>query len=350
MKTRASHMQPMTFIGAMLVAMAAAGAVFWWHASGSAPTPAVKAPSSARGAFIGSVDGTQAAATAPAPELADTQAPDGLHVDSRGHLVIEAANRAVFDYFLDVPASLPEAQRVAMAEAHVRAKLTSPALGEAQSLLQRYLAYRKALAAQGDGARSKPSLTQLQQRPEMIATLRQQLATRAALRRQYLGANVAQAWFGDADAVDAAELERFAVMTDASLTPDQRAARIAAIDASLPPAAQQARRDASAPAKLANDMDAWLKQGLSDAQIRQRLSAQGVDAVVADRLIQGNREEADWRARYDAYARERNRIQAFSGLSDTDRAAQIAQLRQQTFTASNELLRAQALDALAQRR
>ena len=350
MKTRASHMQPMTFIAAMLVAMAAAGGVFWWHASGSAPVPPAEAPSSAHGAFIGTVGNTQAPAATAAPELADTQAPDGLHVDARGHLVIEAANRAVFDYFLDVPASLPEAQRVAMAEAHLRAKLVSPARGEAQSLLQRYLAYRKALAAQGDVERNKPSLTQLQQRPEMIATLRQQLAGRAALRRQSLGADVAQAWFGDADAVDAAELERLAVMTDASLTPDQRAARIAAIDASLPPAVQQARRAASAPVKLANDMDAWLKQGLSDAQIRQRLSAQGVDAVVADRLIQGNREEADWRARYDAYAHERDRIQAFSGLSEADRATQIAQLRQQTFTASNELLRAQALDGLAQRR
>ncbi|WP_439891794.1 lipase secretion chaperone [Ralstonia sp. 25C] len=343
-------MQPMTFVAAMLVAMAAAGGVFWWHASGSAPAPTAEAPASARGAFIGSVGSTQAATTAAAPELADTQAPDGLHVDARGHLIVEAANRAVFDYFLDVPASLPEAQRVAMAEAHLRAKLVSPALAEAQSLLQRYLAYRKALAAQGDVERSKPSLTQLQQRPEMIATLRQQLATRTALRRQILGMEVAQAWYGDADAVDAAELERMAVMTDASLTPDQRAARIAAIDAALPPAVQQARRDASAPAKLANDMDTWLKQGLSDAQIRQRLSAQGVDAVVADRLIQGNREEADWRARYDDYARERDRISAFTGLSDADRAAQIAQLRQQTFTASNELLRAQALDGLAQRR
>ena len=350
MKTRAPRMQPMTFVAAMLVAMAAAGGVFWWHASGSTPVPTAEAPSSARGAFIGSVGRTQAAAAATAPELADTQAPDGLHVDTHGHLVIEAANRAVFDYFLDVPASLPEAQRMAMAEAHLRAKLVSPALGEAQSLLQRYLAYRKALAAQGDVGRSKPSIMQLQQRPEMIATLRQQLATRTALRRQVLGMEVAQAWYGDADAVDAAELERLAVMTDASLTPDQRAARIAAIDASLPPAVQQARRDASAPARLANDMDAWLKQGLSDAQIRQRLSAQGVDAVVADRLIQGNREEADWHARYDAYARERDRINAFFGLSDADRAAQIAQLRQQTFTASNELLRAQALDGLAQRR
>jgi len=75
-----------------------------------------------------------------------------------------------------------------------------------------------------------------------------------------------------------------------------------------------------------------------------------VDGVVADRLIQGNREEADWRTRYDAYARERDRIGAFAGLSDADRAAQIVQLRQQTFTASNELLRAQALDGLALRK
>lgn len=350
MKTRSPSMQPMTFVAAVLVAVVAAGGVFWWHATGSGEVSTAKVPAPSGGAFIGSVGSAQATAPRQAPELANTQAPDGLHVDSHGHLVMEPANRDVFDYFLDVPASLPEAERVAMAQAHLRAKLATPALAEAQSLLQRYLAYRKALAAEGDVGGAKPSIEQLQQRPEMIGTLRQQLATRAALRQQYLGTDVAQAWYGNDEAMDAAALDRLAVMTDASLSPEQRTTRIAAIDANLPPAVRQARRDASAPVKLANNMATWLKQGLSDAQIRERLSAQGVDAVVADRLIQGNRAEADWRARYDAYARERDRISNFAGLSDTDRAAQIAQLRQQTFTASNELLRAQALDGLAQRK
>jgi len=349
MKTRSSSMQPMTLIAAVLVATAMAGGVYWWHTSDATPAPMAAPSHATQGAFIGSIDGAQTPAAAQPTELADTQAPDGLRVDTGGHLIIEAANRQVFDYFLDVPASLPEAQRVAMAEAHLRAKLVSPALTEAQSLLQRYLAYRMALAAQGDG-RSKPSIDQLQQRPEMLATLRQQLASRTALRQQKLGATVAQAWYGDENAMNAAELERLAVMADTSLTPEQRAAKIAAIDANLPPSVQQARRDASAPVRLANAMDAWIKQGLSDAQIRQHLAVQGVDGVIADRLIQGNREEADWRARYDAYARERDRISAFTGLSDADRATQIAQLRQQTFTAPNEALRAQALDGLAQRK
>lgn len=340
----------MMFVAAVLVAVSVAGGVYWWHARDATETPAASQPQVAKGAFIGSVGGEPSTVVAPPPELADTQAPDGLHVDAHGHLIVEAANRAVFDYFLDVPASLPETRRVAMAEAHLRANLTTPALAEAQSLLQRYLAYRKALAASGNTSGSKPSLEQVQQRPEMIATLRQQLSARAALRRQYLGADVAQAWYGDDDAMDTAALDRLAVMTDASLAPQQRAARIAAIDASLPPSIQQARRDASAPLQLANDMQTWTQQGVSEADMRQRLATRGVDALVADRLIQGHREEADWRTRYDAYARERERISAFTGLSDADRAAQIAQLRQQTFTASNELLRAQALDGLAGRK
>ncbi|MCP1172742.1 lipase secretion chaperone [Ralstonia chuxiongensis] len=342
----------MTFVVAVLVAVSVAGGVYWWHTSDGPEMPAASQPQAAKGAFIGSVSvgGEPLTTVAPAPELADTQAPDGLHVDAHGHLIVEAANRAVFDYFLDVPASLPEAQRVSMAEAHLRAKLITPALAEAQSLLQHYLAYRKAAAENGTTGRNKPSLEQVQQRPELIATLRQQLSERTALRRQYLGADVAQAWYGDDDAMDADALDRLAVMADPSLTPEQRAARIAAIDANLPPSVQQARRDASAPLKLASDMETWTKQGMSEAEMRQRLSARGVDSLVADRLIQGNREEADWRNRYDAYARERDRINAFTGLSEADRAAQIAQLRQQTFTASNELLRAQALDGLAQRK
>jgi lipase chaperone LimK len=330
--------------------LAAAAAIFlWWPAPRDGAEP--PAPATTRtGAFIGNVAGVESPATAHPTKLADTQAPDGLRVDARGHLIVEAANRQVFDYFLDVPASLPEAQRVAMAEAHIRAKLTEPALGEAQALLQHYLAYRKALAAQGEVGHNKPSTEQIQQRPEMIATLQQQLSSRAALRRQYLGANVAQAWYGDEDAMDAAGLDRLAVTTDPSLSAEARAARLAAIDAALPPAVQQARREAAAPAKLAGDMQQMHTQGLTEAQMRQRLATQGVDGAVADRLIQADRVEADWRTRYDAYARERDRIASFPGLSDADRAAQIAQLRQQTFTASNEAMRAQALDGLAQRK
>lgn len=350
MTPQSPSIQPMTFVIAVLVAVSVACGVYWWHAPDPAEAPAAPQPQAAKGAFIGSVGGAPSAAVAPAPELADTQAPDGLHVDTHGHLIVEAANRMVFDYFLDVPASLPEAQRVSMAEAHLRAKLITPALAEAQSLLQHYLAYRKALAESGNASSSKPSLEQVQQRPEMIATLRQQLSARTALRRQYLGADVAQAWYGDDDAMDAAALDRLAVMADPSLTPEQRAARLAAIDANLPASVQQARRDASAPIKLANDMETWTKQGMSEAEMRQRLSARGVDGIVADRLIQGNREEAAWHTRYDAYTRERDRINAFTGLSDADRAAQIQQLREQTFTAPNELLRAQALDGVAQRK
>lgn len=232
----------------------------------------------------------------------------------------------------------------------MRAKLVSPALSEAQSLLQRYLAYRKALATQGDTSRSKPSLEQVQQHPEVLATLRQRIGARAALRRQYLGADVAQAWYGDEDALDTAALDRLAVMADPSLTPEQRATKLAAIEANLPAALREARRNASAPVKLANDMDSWTKDGLSEAQIRQRLAAQSIDGIVADRLVQASREEAVWRGRYDAYAQQRDRINSFPGLSDADRAAQLTQLRQQTFPVPYEALRAQALDGVAQRK
>ncbi len=275
MKPLSPSIQPMTFVVAVLVAVSVAGGVYWWHTSDAPDTPVASQPQAAKGAFIGSAGGEPSTTGAPAPELADTQAPDGLQVDARGHLIVEAANRAVLDYFLDVPASLPEAQRVSMAEAHLRAKLITPALAEAQSLLQRYLAYRKAAAQSGATSRNKPSLEQVQQRPELIATLRQQLSDRSALRRQYLGADVAQAWYGDDDAMDAAAIDRVAVMADPSLTQEQRAARIAAIDASLPASVQQARRDASAPLKLAADMETWTKQGMSEAEMRQRLSARG---------------------------------------------------------------------------
>ncbi|MDO3523636.1 lipase secretion chaperone [Ralstonia pseudosolanacearum] len=105
--------------------------------------------------------------------------------------------------------------------------------------------------------------------------------------------------------------------------------------------------DAGAPARLSTDLAQWHAQGPSEARIRRQLAAEDVDAAVADRLVRADQAGADWHARYAAHARERDRLTAVPGLSAADRAARVArvaQLRRQTFHASNEALRAQALD------
>ncbi|API75543.1 lipase secretion chaperone [Ralstonia pseudosolanacearum] len=102
--------------------------------------------------------------------------------------------------------------------------------------------------------------------------------------------------------------------------------------------------DAGAPARLPTDLAQWHAQGPSEARIRRQLATEDVDAAVADRLVRADQAGADWHARYAAHARERDRLTAVPGLSAADRAAQVAQLRRQTFHASNEALRAQALD------
>ncbi|MFV8629440.1 lipase secretion chaperone [Ralstonia pseudosolanacearum] len=107
--------------------------------------------------------------------------------------------------------------------------------------------------------------------------------------------------------------------------------------------------DAGAPARLSTDLAPWHAQGPSEARIRRQLAAEDVDAAVADRLVRADQAGADWHARYaaHAHARERDRLTAVPGLSAADRAARVArvaQLRRQTFHASNKALRAQALD------
>ncbi|WP_269441077.1 lipase secretion chaperone [Ralstonia syzygii] len=67
-----------------------------------------------------------------------------------------------------------------------------------------------------------------------------------------------------------------------------------------------------------------------------------MDTAVADRLVHADQPDADWHARYDTCASERDRIAAFPGLSVADRAEQVAQLRRQTFPVPNEALHAQA--------
>ena len=58
-------MQPTTFIGAVLVATAVAGGVYWWHATGEAP-PAAEQPQAVprSGAYIGSIKSDETTAAA----------------------------------------------------------------------------------------------------------------------------------------------------------------------------------------------------------------------------------------------------------------------------------------------
>jgi lipase chaperone LimK len=292
------------------------------------PTPAI---SVVRAPQAGApVDSDGPAGAEPPSSLRDTDVDGALAVGAAGELVVGPGVRRFFDYFLSATGEEPEASLRARARAAMAARLRPPALGQAEALFDRYLAYRREGAVRLNGAGQGG----LERRYEELRDF----------RRSWFGPRVADALFSDQDAAARAALERRRVLADEALPPDERRRRLDAIDAALPPDERRARAEALAPLEAFERERALREQGASEQAVRRsRVDAFGEDG--ARRLEDLDRERAAWRGRYEAYRAERRAIEADGALDAAARERAVEALRARSF-APNERVRAKALDGI----
>ena len=288
--------------------------------------------SSARVSAPAASDGTPTAPTIaglpPLPaSLAGTQPDGGLVRDADGRFVPTRDALDLFDYFLSASGEEPDAQIRARIEAAIAERLDDPA--PALELLDRYLAYRaeaRALFAD-ENAAALPLERRLQRIRE--------------LRRAHFGA-LADALFSEEEERWRADIERLHVLHDPGLAEEERAARLAALDAQQPDSAREARDAAMAAFDLRRDEARLRAEGASDAEIGAVREARfGPEA--AARLAALDQSRAAWAARVAAYRAERERVAAREPDDAEARAAAIAALRDAQFTGA-ERLRIEALD------
>lgn len=137
------------------------------------------------------------------------------------------------------------------------------------------------------------------------------------------------------------------MLQNKGLSEKQRAQQLAMLQQQLPSAIQQ-------PLKVANsvqDLNAltadWNKRGGTAQELRDiREALVGPDA--ADRLEALDSENSDWERRMSGWLSQRDALLATTGLSESDKQAQVSQLRSKLFNAE-ELLRVQALEGLRDR-
>lgn len=270
--------------------------------------------------------------------LAGTEVPGGLAADADGRLVVNGALRAMFEYFLSAVGEEDIERIIGRIRAHLAHHLPASAAAEANAILDGYLAWRASLADLPQAGGGAP------EQLDLDAVRAQQSAARA-LRGRFLDAGTIEAFFADEDAWDDYTLERLAVMQDPALDTQEKAARSAALRASLPP---QVREQVEA-VSLYNDLTALTRElrdrGGSQAELRA-LREQVVGAEAADRLERLESERQALRQRLDAWLAARSALQAAPGLSAADRAAQVDHLRAQHFPDMDEA-RVRALEDIA---
>jgi lipase chaperone LimK len=161
-----------------------------------------------------------------------------------------------------------------------------------------------------------------------------------ALRRTWLDADTAEAFFADEEAIDRFQLKKRSLSRDSSLTDEQREEALAEAEMTLPEPVRRARQQTRKFARyeqvresMANDPEAlraWRRQEFGE-EAAQRL--ENLDA-----------EQKDWNKRWQSYAKERDALKA-SGLAEPEREESLNQLREKYFS-ETERIRAKALDSI----
>ncbi|WP_438011073.1 lipase secretion chaperone [Sorangium sp. So ce321] len=263
------------------------------------------------------------------PSLRGAEVDGAVLVDERGDLVVGPEILALFDYFLSAAGEEPEAAIRARIIGAIRARAAEPAVDQATALLDRYLGYREAVSAADVEVAADPAAR--------LAALRE-------IRREQLGEPAATQLFGDEEREGEATIEEARILADATLSPEERDARIAAVEATLPDGIREAREAAVRPLVEQAEEQALRDAGASDEALHaHRVAAVGPEA--ADRLAELDRRRAAWQRRLDAFAGARAALAATVADPEERRAAEEALLAG-AFT-PEERLRVRAILGLA---
>jgi lipase chaperone LimK len=323
-------------------------AAVWWGQSATPPAdpatpqgggvaalPSPPASASGHAGAAGTASMAQLLSASPStlpPSLSGTEVDGGVRADSRGNLIVEPAVRDMFEYFLSTlgEASLAEI-RVWVAH-YLADNLPAGAAEQGWRLFQDYLAYRESLASIPEPAPGSSI-------DEMEAVM----AQRNALRREMLGRDNAEALFALDEAYDEYMVRRRRILTDESLTAQERERRLAAAGAVLPERLQAVRERTTVPTRAGEQVARMRAEGRTEAEVRAWREA-NLGAAAADRLEQMEADRQAWEARYEAYRQARAGL-SLQGLAEPERQAALKRLRQAHFQ-EDEIRRVEALDRI----
>ena len=167
--------------------------------------------------------------------LSGTSVPEGwARTDRLGNLIPTPHLRQLFEYFLSALGEESLQQLVARIETALSV-LDEPARSQALATLGNYLEYKLAVSdlEQSYGEVSGLGAGEMQRR----------MAEIQALRRTWLDADTADAFFADDEAVDRFQIEKLRITSDDSLTDEQKAEALRRAESSLPEPLRKAREE-----------------------------------------------------------------------------------------------------------
>lgn len=271
--------------------------------------------------------------------LAGAGRPAALTLDAQGALVVDVTLRRLFEYYLTALGEESLAVIVARIRYDLGQQLTPADFERAVAVLESYLQYRNAvgevLALHGMSATA--SAVDLEQ----ILAVRREVV---AMRSDYLAPDVAHAFFREEDDIDHYLLSRQAIARDPSLTPAEKQAQLAQLEADSAPAVVAVHQRNRSIATLRREEQLLRDQGAPDETL-YALREQTVGPEAAQRLAELDKQRGQWQQRVEDYRRELLIIESDSAYPEAERARLINELRERHFV-GGERLRIEALDRL----
>ncbi|MBT2748722.1 MULTISPECIES: lipase secretion chaperone [unclassified Lysobacter] len=262
----------------------------------------------------------------PRSSLQGTSVDGAIRLDALGAPAADRELRRLFDYFISRIGERTEQQIRSDIRAYLSARLTPQALAQVMAWFDAYVSVEKAaagLARQG----GDPRLA--------VNALR-------SLRRDRMGPEIADAWWGDEDRYLDYTLAREDVLKSGELDEHSRQLKLDELDETLDKARADQRKDeALAELSFVQSEDYRLRQVLPSERYAERQKQYG--AAAAQRLAALDLQREQWDARLRRYAHQRRQILGDGDTPSADQSRRLAELRRHSFNVK-EQLRVDALD------
>ena len=144
------------------------------------------------------------------------------------------------------------------------------------------------------------------------------------------------ALFGKNDLLEDDSFARMDILKNPNLSPAQKKAQMAELDARLPAAVREGRAPDAKHHSLVDAEREARARGATEAEMMQ-IRTEIVGAEVAQNLAAFDKEEAAWKQRVDVYLLERKRLLSFTGMAEADRQAEVNKLRERSFNEQERL-------------
>lgn len=282
--------------------------------------------------------------------LQGTMMKQSLQTDEQGNLRISSDIRRVFDFFLS---SIEEEELdiiLARIDEYLTHYLKEPALAQSKQILGEYIGLKQALYdfEQNRSSNLKAMIDsgELQSNKGLyLSLLTEQLKAQSDLRAEHLSAEVYEAFYAEEEAYDQYSLARMMVNSDESLSAQEKAVRLAQVDAEAPSDMVESRQQAQITDTLKQRV-AEIKQAGGDAAKVREVRVEMFGEEAAQRFESLDQARSQWQARINSYLEQRQEILSIDGLSQEERQVQVDNLRESQFD-SREQIRVQVYERKA---